>query len=144
MVVIKDIDGKVLHTEKDADKYSGLWLKGVNLDKADFRGQDLSCAGFEACSMRGAVFADAVLHDVAFLDCDLSGCDFSEMFLDGASFSMSNLTGCNFSNADCSHVDFSWANFEDVNLDDATLDGSSIRHRVRHGFGGSRHVTILP
>ena len=133
MVTIYDIDGNVLHTIPDKDTFEELWLEGVCLDRADFRGKNLCGSYFSECSLKGARFDNAEVHDITFVFCDLTGCNFSEMFLWGSEFTHCNLTDCDFSFADCENCEFYGSTITGTNFDDANFNGSSFEVNARHG-----------
>ena len=68
MVVIKDIDGKVLKEYPELDTLAGADLSYENLMFADFRGMDLEGTRFEGAELYGAEFDDDVLDGSGMLD----------------------------------------------------------------------------
>lgn len=83
MIEIRNIHGQLLHSI-DAESLSSVYLDGLDLTAADFRGFDLSDSYIGFCNLTGADFRGADLSR-ARLECDdVAGADFSGADLSGA------------------------------------------------------------
>jgi hypothetical protein len=111
-------------------------FKGINLDRAQLAGVDLTAASFYGASLRAVDLTDATLTYVQFKGADLTGACLSNAFVNatdliGATFIEANLTKVHFigaclARADCTRADMRSAYFGNASLADAIFVGANV------------------
>lgn len=73
--------------------------RGINLEKANYSGQDLSGVSFQQSIVREANFTDAKLVGTSFFDADLAGTNFTGANMSQANLELARATDAVFTNA---------------------------------------------
>lgn len=111
---IKNRQGEVIHTI-EAETAQGYAFHKLNLEGADFSGQDLSLTGFYMCQLKGANFSGAKLYKADFHVADLTDADLTHANLKRATLLGTQLMGARLTDAQ-----LEWAHFKGTKYSDST------------------------
>ena len=166
---IKDIDGSVLFTARDASTVAealqeaiaartnlfGANLRGAVLRRTDLGGADLTGADLRGAILTGANLTGAYLRRADLFGADLTGADLRGAILTGADLfgadlRRANLTGAVLRRTDLGGADLRGADLRRANLTGANLSGAYLRRadlfgadltgaRI-HAEGGGTHI----
>ena len=128
-------------------KQHKIWTvsKGVNGERANFSGSNLSGADLSKAFLFDADLSRAVLHGANLSEANLSGADLTDAYLSGADLSRAVLHGADLSGADLIDAyligaDLSRAILHGADLDDGNLSGADLSEAYLIGASLSRAI----
>lgn len=124
MFEIKNVNNKIIYTTNTAASFKEAVQeavhKGISLNKADLKFQDLSELRIEKADL-----SESILYRTNFNRSDLSGSNLSLSICDKADFGSAILYKANLSQADFIGANLAYANLFAVNLKDSCLNHSN-------------------
>ena len=113
--------------------FSGAFLTGHNLNRADLAGANLQGADLIGARLNEVKLMKADLKDVAGLMATLNGADLAEANLSGATLRQAEMKGANLAGADLTGVQFRGADLSGARLQGAILAGADITEAKLRG-----------
>ncbi|MBF0527800.1 MAG: pentapeptide repeat-containing protein [Deltaproteobacteria bacterium] len=113
--------------------FSGCFLEGLDLRRADFTQADLTAARLSLANLDEARLHKARLNEADLSEARLRRADLSLAYLRRANLHRCDLTGANLHKADLSDADLSGADFSGADLSLAVLTGANLQGAIFTG-----------
>ena len=135
--LLKDIrEGKTSPSEKPLELQNADFT-GENLEGIDFSFINLSGAIFDRCNLSGANFFKATLHKVSFKEANLQNAEFTASELNKADFEKADASNAGFGASIMKEVSCFQANFSNTTLSKTIMTNSDFR---MVNFSGARFL----